>query len=246
LGWVELSGDFGSVKIGNQWSAFFNAVGTYMSPTFSLGYYLGSSIGTKPLRTSNTIKYSNSVGPVSFAIDARISSDGAGGDLEKNISRDRGEDIDGIGIGVSFAVNDSLTIGLAVDSDFYDIDPDTGLNRDDDDRIAVGASYAWGDHHVDVAWYSIDEGVKSGVQGRDEDTASIYYHGTWGMNKLMVGYLIADDGPNAEPSQLTLNFYHKMGGGFQTYVESAWVDADNGPTFGNDFNHIILGMRYDF
>ena len=60
---VGLSGAFGRIDVGNQWSAYFDTFGTLVSPTYTLGYYLYSSVGGGPFRASNTIKYSNSFGP---------------------------------------------------------------------------------------------------------------------------------------------------------------------------------------
>ena len=48
---VGLSGSFGSVNIGNQWSAYFDTLGTLISPTYTLGYYIYSSIGGGPYRS---------------------------------------------------------------------------------------------------------------------------------------------------------------------------------------------------
>jgi len=250
LGWVDIAGDWGSVRIGNQWSAFFNAVGTYISPTFTLGFYLGSSAGTLPLRTSNTIKYSNTAGPVTFQIDSRINAS-VTDNIEKNIGIDRGEDFDGLGIGVSFAATDAVTLGFAIDSEFAGgVNPVTGAEQDDIDRIGVGGSFAWADSRVDFAWYSIDTGNNLGFAipiPRDDDTVGVYYHGVWGMNKLSVGYLVSEAGENVDLTQLFIGFYHKMGGGFQTYVESAFVDADNTENFiAGDLTNIIVGARYDF
>ncbi|MDA7967726.1 MAG: porin, partial [Gammaproteobacteria bacterium] len=56
---VGVQGPFGTINVGNQWSAFFNTVGTHVSPTYSLGYYLYSSVAGMPFRASNTVKYSN-------------------------------------------------------------------------------------------------------------------------------------------------------------------------------------------
>ena len=79
---VGVSGAFGSVNLGNQWGAYYNLVGVHVDPTFSIGgskYYFGDSSTYGPLRTPNTIKYSNSFGPVSIQLDARLDDAGDGG-----------------------------------------------------------------------------------------------------------------------------------------------------------------------
>ena len=75
LAQVGISGGFGSVTLGQQWSSYFNTFGTLVSPTMSLGYYIYSSVGAGIVRTSNTIQYSNSFGPVSAYLDVRLDDD---------------------------------------------------------------------------------------------------------------------------------------------------------------------------
>ena len=36
IGTVGISGGFGSINIGNQWSAFYNTVGTHIDPTYTI------------------------------------------------------------------------------------------------------------------------------------------------------------------------------------------------------------------
>ena len=103
---VGISGGFGSVSLGQQWSAYFDTFGTLVSPTYSLGYYLYSSVGGGPYRTSDTIKYSNSFGPVYLELDYRSN----GGDGTN------AQDKNGYGIGLTFAPMDNLTIALAYDN----------------------------------------------------------------------------------------------------------------------------------
>ena len=108
---VGLSGSFGRVDIGQQWSAYFDTFGTLISPTYTLGYYLYSSIGGAPYRASNTIKYSNSFGPVSMELDVRLNESNEGTDVAEKINGD------GIGLGLSFAVTDNITVAAAFDSE---------------------------------------------------------------------------------------------------------------------------------
>ena len=109
---VGLSGPFGRIDAGNQWSSYFNTFGTLVSPTYTIGYYLYSSIGGAPYRASNTIKYSNSFGPIYAELDVRVNDDGnEGGDVAEKISGD------GIGLGLSWAINDNFTIAAAWDAE---------------------------------------------------------------------------------------------------------------------------------
>ena len=125
IGTVGVSGPFGRVDVGNQWSAYFDTFGTLISPTYTLGYYLYSSIGNGPFRSSNTIKYSNSFGPLYLELDLRLNEEDdpeSSADAEKI----RG---DGIGIGVSWAVSDSITIAAAFDNED---------GEDDDSNVIAG------------------------------------------------------------------------------------------------------------
>ena len=108
---VGLSGPFGRIDVGNQWSAYFNTFGTLVSPTYTLGYYLYSSVGSGVYRTSNTIKYSNTFGPVTAQLDVRLNESKEGGDVAETL---RG---DGIGLGLSFAVTENITIAASFDSE---------------------------------------------------------------------------------------------------------------------------------
>ena len=115
---VGLSGSFGRVDIGQQWSAYFDTFGTLISPTYTLGYYLYSGVGSGLYRASNTIKYSNSFGPVSMELDVRLNESNEGTDVAEVANGD------GIGLGLSFAVTDNITVALAFDSeDVAAVDP---------------------------------------------------------------------------------------------------------------------------
>ncbi len=109
---VGISGAFGRVDIGNQWSAYFNTVGTLISPTYTLGAHLYSGNNTGGLyRSSNTIKYSNSFGPVNLELDARLNGSNESADVAEGI---RG---DGFGIGLSFAITDNITLAGSYDTE---------------------------------------------------------------------------------------------------------------------------------
>lgn len=111
-----VSGSFGRIDIGNQWSAYFNTFGTQVSPSYSIGYYLYSSAAGGPFRASNTIKYSNSFGGVALQVDVRLNDDASpeGSDVAENL---RG---DGFGVGIVFPVTSSIKIALAADSEDRD------------------------------------------------------------------------------------------------------------------------------
>ncbi|MGI9310810.1 MAG: porin [bacterium] len=98
---VGLSGSFGSVDVGQQWSTFYNTIGSMVSPNYSVGVPLGGYF-----RTGNTIQYTNSFGPVNLGLDIRADDDEGGRDAQG----------DGVGVGITFNPASNLTVGLAYDS----------------------------------------------------------------------------------------------------------------------------------
>ena len=102
---VGVAGGFGSIDIGNQWSAFYNSTGVDMDPSWTQG-----GGGDTPFRASNTIKYANAFGPLNLELDMRLNG---GGDEEGT----EGLAGDGGGFGVRVAVTDNLTLGFAYDNE---------------------------------------------------------------------------------------------------------------------------------
>ena len=102
---VGVAGGFGSIDVGNQWSAFYNTTGVDMDPSWNQG-----GIGGTPYRASNTVKYGNSVGPLNLELDLRLND---GGD-ETGTEGLAGE---GGGLGVRVAVTDNITLGFAYDNE---------------------------------------------------------------------------------------------------------------------------------
>lgn len=139
-----MSGGFGRVDVGNQWSAYYNTFGTHFDPFYTLGYYLYSSAGGGLYRGSNTIKYSNSWGGVSMQFDLRMNDTETGHEGASVGEKARGQ---GFGIGVSFKAGPNLTIGAAYDVEgrpaaaraaSVTVAPDTG----DDDGITTTVTEA--------------------------------------------------------------------------------------------------------
>ncbi|MGR3915120.1 MAG: porin [Gammaproteobacteria bacterium] len=106
-----ISGLFGRIDIGNQWSSYFNTFGTLISPTYTLGSFLYSAVGGGAYRTSNTIKYSTTFGPVSAELDMRFNESDETADTAETL---RG---DGYGLGIRIAISRQLTLAFAVDSE---------------------------------------------------------------------------------------------------------------------------------
>ena len=232
---VGLSGAFGRIDAGNQWSSYFNTFGTLVSPTYSLGYYIYSSIGGGPFRASNTIKYSNSFGPLYLELDVRLNEKNEGGDVAEKISGD------GVGLGLSWAVVDGLTIAVATDSE--DGPEGTGGAADgpDTDRLGIGIKYSAGGFWISAGMqsYEVDDGA-------EVDSTIIYVGGNFSEStNWLVGVSEADTGNNAvdDPSQTTWGVYHNLGGGLKLFYEAVALEDE---ASSRDGARHFLGMRVDF
>ena len=252
---VGLSGGFGRVDVGNQWSSFYNSVGTFISPTYSLGYYLYSSVGGGLYRTANTIKYSNSFGPVSAQLDVRLDDkqDGQG---------------NGMGLGLSFAVADNITVAAAFDSedgadgtdavaasdDYVPASGDFELNAQtgeiergtaqvgtaavdavedpDTDRVALAVNADFGFIRGSLGWYNYQVDETASDDEVDIDTLYLWVGGDISeKTSWNVGYSTADDGDDVaktdDSEQLTWGIYHNMGGGMRLFYEATSIEYPN-------------------
>ena len=243
LGYVGLSGAWGAVTIGNQWSAYYDTVGTYLDPTYSLGYYIYSSVAQGPYRSSNTIKYANSFGPAYIELDVRTAFNNPGADTEK-IGNDSGDsdDIDGVGLGVNFAIGEAFSLAAAYDSNKRAV-------VDNQDRWGIAGKFNAAGWWASLGYQEIDANNPPGrgdIDGGKTQSIAAYVGGVFGRTSVVLGYQQADvNGADSDPNQWTLGVYHNMGGGFRLYYEGTNVDnKDTG--IGFDGNRHLLGMRFDF
>ena len=226
---VGLESAYGSVDIGNQWSAYYDTVGTHIDPSYTVAYNLYSTVVQAPYRAANTIKYSNSFGPVYLELDLRLNDTDEGGDPVSNLYGGGG------GIGVSYRPNDNLVMAAAFDSEDAS-DTDGTL---DSDRMGFVARYDFSRYWVTLSW-----------QNRETDNVDVDHVQTWiGVNfsdslSGMLGYGKADDNAGTEPDQLSLGIYHHLGGGLRIWYEGTAFDADSGGA--RDVDRHILGLRLDF
>ncbi len=269
---VGLQGPFGTINIGNQWSAFFNTVGTHVSPTYSLGYYLYSSVAGMPFRASNTVKYSNNFGPAYVEIDARFDAhggtDGSAGENADGCGGACAEKIhgDGFGIGLSMPLANNLTLALAFDAE----DGNADITGDDEDR--TGAALKWAGP-VDVAVGYTNHTKENTTEGAvaavdDVDVTAIYINAAGQINqqtRWFLSYATADTARSAgeefalngavanvvantdevldDTTQVVMGLYYTLGGGLRMYYEGTMLDG--GPSRWDGMRH-LLGMRVDF
>jgi predicted porin len=250
LAYVGLSGGFGTVTMGNQWSAYYNSIGTHLSPTYSVGYYLYSSIGQGPFRASNTIKYANSFGPVNMEIDVRLNDSGEDNDVAEKLNGN------GLGLGLSWNVTDAFNLAFAVDQEENNPRED-GSDTPDTDRYGIAGKFTFGVFDIIAGYQKVEDGDARRNDQRDIDHTQLYFN--WRASdktNLLLGYGQAEVSAglvapvSTDPKQWFLGAYHNLGGGLRLYAEYASVDYDsdnNNEDFQvGDLDRLLLGMRIDF
>ena len=228
LGYVGVEGGFGKVTIGNQGAAFYSNV------HFDRSFWNGGHGGYPGSRSSNTIKYSNAVGPLSFQADLRVDAadDGA---YEAN-TEDLGKG-NGGALGLQAALSDNLTLGFGFDTqDQADMTDGT-----ETDVFGMSGLATFGQFDVSLAYANKE------VSG-EEDTQLMQL---WASANLTdqtlarVGYGQEDqDESEATPSTLTAVLIHNLGGGFRVWYEGNAADddvADMDTKVTHEF-----GLRFDF
>ena len=194
IGTVGLSGGFGSVNFGRQWSSFYNTVGVYMDPTstVAVGGYGG------PYIISNTIKYTNSLGPISLSLDARADDDADGVDSAG----------DGHGAGVSIDPISNVTIAAAVHST-------SGVDgASDTDLTGVGVQFRMGDYYASYAMHDKDTGA-----AEDTDYSVFLIGGSFGATNGFIGFGNTDNNMGTESDTVTVHIDHDLGGGLKLLYE---------------------------
>ena len=124
LSYVSLSGGFGTVTLGQIWSASAIHYGFKVDPSYVNGVFGGASY-----RTPNTVSYSSAAGDVSFQIDKSLGDDIDA--LEMGASASLGP----VGVGFGYASSgddDSGFTGLAVSAGAAGVNLTIGLGSEKD------------------------------------------------------------------------------------------------------------------
>lgn len=193
---VGLSGPFGSVSIGQQWSAYYQGVGTHASPNIFSGP--GQKLG--PTRTGNTIQYSNSFGPISMVLDARVddANDGNG---------------NGFGLGATLRPMDGVTISGGYDTN----------DNSNKDTMGVSAVAGFGALKFTVSHEQQDEGMM-------EHSNTLVAVGASVTDQIYLSAAISetemDDGSMTDRANISAAY--NIGGGLRTWVEFANTDEGGG------------------
>ena len=222
-----ISGGFGRVDVGNQWTAFYNTVGVDIDPTYTIG-----PVGGTPYRSPNTIKYSNSVGPLALEADLRLGDEGGeGASLSGN----------GGGVGIRVAATDNLTIAAA-----FDADDQTDNGSNEHARAGVSGKVSFGQFWGALSWSNHEEENSAGVTQADKEYVAGYVGMSFtGSTSGWVGYSQAEtEGDPAEPSKVAAGLYHNMGGGLRFWYEGGSTDLDEAGE--DDQVAHYIGIRFDF
>ena len=246
---VGVSGGFGKVTVGNQGNAYYGNVHVDNS------LWYGGIVAFPGSRSSNTIKYSNAVGPISMQFDLRL-----------NGSQEAGTEAlagDGVGIGLQAAVTDNFTLGFAFDSEDksdnmkYEYEAAkaatataaavpavTGMGPESD-WTGVSGMVTMGQFWGSLAWANNE--VTSSVAGQASDTD---YTQLWAGLSLtdsasaLIGYGQSEsEGSDAKPSVVTVGGSYNFGGGLRLWYEGNAIDDDDGSE--SSAVHYV-GLRFDF
>ena len=196
LSFVGLSGPFGSVSLGQQWSAYYQNVGTHASPNIYSGP--GQQLG--PFRTGNTLQYSNSLGPISLTVDSRVddADDGSG---------------NGFGIGATLRPMDNFTLAGGYDSN----------DSSNKDTMGISAVAGFGNLSFTVSHEQQDEGMMEHkntlVAVGASVTDRLYLSAALGQTEEegAGGAVTETDLANASAT-------YRIGGGLRTWVELSSKD----------------------
>ena len=240
LSYAGLKGGFGQVIIGSIWSTFYNTVGTYLDPTYTLGYFGYSSFAGGDYRTDNAIQYSGNFGPV--GVSAQLQIDG-GNDADDSVDR--------WSIGATYGIG-PITLAAAYDSEKTatpaGADPANG-DGEDKDRFGVAAGYG-GDG------YSVNIGYQTYTQDGSNGGSDVIDRSMWTINggvdigesnRLYAQYWDGSDDAQAgdDKDGIVLGFYHSLSSRTRLYFEGTQVGVD-GTTANADIKRYLLGLRHDF
>ncbi len=232
LAFVGMSGPFGSVSLGQQWTSYFQNLGTHASLNIIKG---PGQIG--PGRAGNTIQYANNFGPVSLKLDARVddANTGHNDDPEKDTARGWSSyGGNGFGGGVTVTPMDNITLAAAFDS------AEGAGNHEDIDNLGVAAIFGFGGLTLTVAHEQQDVGDDEST----DNTLLWLGAGVTDQLSLTVGYGTSeteDASGTSETDQLALIGVLNMGGGLKL-----WGQFHNQDDGASDADTIALGVRLDF
>ncbi len=221
---VGLSGDFGSVKIGEStYAAFYNHVtGPVDQP-----YWISFPGLIETGRTADVINYEGSAGAVRFGIG--IGADGVGdSDPGENATSTTSTQA-----AVSIDIGDTMTLAIGVDDDDGQEEATTGITLH---GTAGDIAYA-------VSLQSEDDfdGAALGVAGTD-DVQGLQIWVSFGQFWVGYGQIDADEA-DATPTVISAGYSAPIGRQTQWWIEASSEDWDD---LREDETNIVAAIRYDY
>ena len=229
------SSDLGFVGIGKQWDPYYNVI----AEVTDIFYHRASPFGYDnegPFRSSNFVRYANSVGNLN--IDAGIQVDGTSGSDDGGKHSD---DVDAASVGLGYS-GGPLYVGVSY----------LRQNKDDDnlkrDMFGVGASLnATENLYLAVTYQYIqsDPDVGSETNPYTLDVVGALSFG--GGMKVLAGFFAYDNDGSKEKRGGNITLVKEVHPSTDVFVEWVIQDIVKDPEKeeGTE-NTISLGFRYDF
>jgi predicted porin len=224
--WVGVTGDFGTVRLGRQWTPLFLAVDAIDPFNNVLAgdatYWLGGNIFAIDLRMDNTISYAISAGSVSGEVAYGV------GEVAGNTSANRQ-----IGGRLGY-LQGPLNIVLS----HHNINNATATGAAK--ATVLGGTYNFGPAIAHLG-YSVGKNNAGAVITADERTALVGVSIPTGVGRVMASYIRRDDrtSANRDSTQVAVGYIYPVSKRTSLYSSYAHVNTD-------DVNNLNVGIRHTF
>ena len=224
--WVGLQGDFGTLRLGRQWTPLFLAVDAIDPFNNVLAgdatYWLGSNIFAIDLRMDNAVSYAISAGPLLGEVAYAFGEVPGDSDAKRQIGGRLSYQQGALG----------LVLGHHTDNDATG----TGAAK----ASVAGATYAAGPVTAHIG-YSIGKNTAAGLTAYDNRTGLVGITIRAGAGKVMASYIRSDDRTRADrdANQLALGYIHSLSKRTSLYTSYAHVNV-------NDVQKLNVGIRHSF
>lgn len=223
LGYVGLSGGFGTVAIGRQWTPYYGAVGK--TNIFNAPSTADHVLGTlNSYRTGNALAYMSPnfngfSGAIAFVID-----DGGVTDVE--------DTVDGYNLALKYD-NGPVSVGFG-----YRASEATTL-VDDSDTWGLSGKYNFGNFAIIGSYEEQDNGTTSA----DADAWALAAEAYFGNNtvRALIGEKDFDNGSASDRDRWVIGVQHNFSKRTRVYAE--YLDLEIGNT---DTSEFAIGLRHDF
>ncbi len=227
LGYVGLSGDFGTVALGRQWSPYYNVAG--YNDLFNNVYY-DDYMGV--FRLGHVLSYTTpDMG--GFQLQAALIADGLGGNDEH---------LDGYNISALYD-NNGIFAGLSYIS--------TNGLADEQSQVALALGYSNDMFRIGFVGEYADDGVTD-TNPRSYDLAGEYYINDMDTIRAGVSLKDADVEGVDDAYEAALGYEHKFSKRTRVWAEYSYIgdghifDGDNLINIDDAQNKVSLGIRTDF